>query len=51
MCVTGCPSCVDVADPHDPAPDDRRAAGYPQPIVDHAEERKEALDRWERIRR
>ena len=29
----------------------RRAAGYPDPIVDHAEERREALDRWERIRR
>jgi deoxyribodipyrimidine photo-lyase len=26
-------------------------AGYPEPIVDHAEERREALDRWERIRR
>ncbi len=24
--------------------------GYPDPIVDHAEERREALDRWERIR-
>ena len=25
--------------------------GYPDPIVDHAEERRESLDRWERIRR
>ena len=25
-------------------------AGYPAPVVDHAEERREALDRWERIR-
>ena len=25
--------------------------GYPEPIVDHAAERQEALDRWERIRR
>ena len=25
--------------------------GYPAPVVDHAEERREALDRWERIRR
>ena len=29
------------ADPHEPV----------DPIVDHAEERREALDRWERIRR
>ena len=26
------------------------SVGYPSPIVDHAEERREALDRWERIR-
>ena len=38
-----------VGDPHDPSPEDRRAAGYPDPIVDHAAERREALDRWERI--
>ena len=25
--------------------------GYPAPVVDHAEERREALERWERIRR
>lgn len=39
-----------VADPHDPSPEDREAAGYPLPVVDHAEERREALDRWEDIR-
>jgi deoxyribodipyrimidine photo-lyase len=45
------PELADAADPHDPSPDDRRAAGYPDPVVDHAAERREALDRWERIRR
>ncbi|MDF1605944.1 deoxyribodipyrimidine photo-lyase [Nocardioides sp. YIM 152315] len=39
-----------VADPHDPSPEDRAACGYPAPIVDHAAERREALDRWEEIR-
>lgn len=39
------------ADPHDPSPDDRDRVGYPHPVVDHGEERKEALERWERIRR
>lgn len=39
-----------VADPHDPSPEERLAAGYPDPIVDHAAERREALDRWEEIR-
>ncbi|MFN3602999.1 MAG: FAD-binding domain-containing protein, partial [Dietzia sp.] len=24
--------------------------GYPEPVVDHAAERREALDRWEQIR-
>jgi deoxyribodipyrimidine photo-lyase len=38
------------ADPHDPSPDDRDLVGYPYPVVDHAEERREALDRWEEIR-
>jgi deoxyribodipyrimidine photo-lyase len=38
-------------DPHDPDPDVRRRTGYPPPIVDHAEERREALRRWEQIRR
>jgi deoxyribodipyrimidine photo-lyase len=40
-----------VADPHDPSPEDRRATGYPDPVVDHAVERREALDRWDAIRR
>ena len=38
-----------VADPHDPGQDGQRA-GYPAPIVDHQTERREALDRWQRIR-
>ncbi|MGH3361577.1 MAG: cryptochrome/photolyase family protein [Nocardioides sp.] len=41
------PELADVADPHEPGQVD----GYPAPIVDHATERREALDRWERIRR
>ncbi|GAB2772674.1 deoxyribodipyrimidine photo-lyase [Nocardioides salsibiostraticola] len=41
----------DGADPHDPSPEDRTAAGYPDPIVDHSDERKEALARWEEIRK
>ena len=40
-----------VPDPHEPDPDVRRAVGYPDPVVDHAAERREALARWERIRR
>lgn len=44
------PELADVADPHDPSPEDREAAGYPAPMVDHAAERREALDRWEQIR-
>jgi len=40
-----------VPDPHDPEADVRRRVGYPAPIVDHAEERREALARWEAIRR
>jgi deoxyribodipyrimidine photo-lyase len=44
------PELAEVADPHDPSPEDRRASGYPDPIVDHAAERREALDRWEEIR-
>lgn len=39
-----------VADPHDPSAEDRDRVGYPPPLVDHAEERREALARWERIR-
>ncbi|MEP9362231.1 deoxyribodipyrimidine photo-lyase [Nocardioides sp. CN2-186] len=44
------PELADAADPHDPAPEDRLALDYPDPIVDHAAERREALDRWEEIR-
>ena len=44
------PELAAVGDPHDPSPEDRRAAGYPDPVVDHAAERREALDRWEEIR-
>jgi deoxyribodipyrimidine photo-lyase len=44
------PELAGARDPHEPSPDDRRAAGYPDPIVDHAEERREALERWERVR-
>ena len=36
-----------VPDPHEPDPDVRDLVGYPAPIVDHKEERQEALDRWE----
>ncbi len=45
------PELADVGDPHEPTPDDRARVGYPEPVVDHAEERKEALARWEEIRR
>ena len=44
------PELADVDDPHDPTPETRRRAGYPAPVVHHAEERREALARWERIR-
>lgn len=44
------PELTDVADPHDPSPEDREAADYPAPVVDHAAERREALERWEAIR-
>ncbi|HEX5862094.1 MAG TPA: deoxyribodipyrimidine photo-lyase [Nocardioides sp.] len=37
-------------DVHDPAEEVREKVGYPDPIVDHAEERREALRRWEQIR-
>jgi deoxyribodipyrimidine photo-lyase len=37
-------------DVHDPADELRKQVGYPEPIVDHAEERREALRRWEQIR-
>ncbi len=38
-----------VPDPHDPDGDTRDLVGYPHPVVDHAEERREALARYERI--
>ena len=44
------PELADVADPHEPSADDRDRVGYPIPIVDHATERREALERWEEIR-
>ena len=44
------PELTDVADPHDPSHDERERVGYPEPMVDHAEERREALARWEEIR-
>ena len=44
------PELADAADPHDPSPADRALVGYPPPVVDHGEERKEALARWEEIR-
>ena len=44
------PELAEVADPHDPSPEDRAAVGYPEPIVDHAAERREALDRWDEVR-
>ena len=40
------PELADAADPHEPG----EVADYPAPIVDHAEERREALDRLERIK-
>lgn len=39
-----------VTDPHDPSAEARAAVGYPDPLVDHAAERRESLDRWEEIR-
>ena len=44
------PELADVADPHDPSPEDRARVGYPEPMVDHGAERRVALDRWEEIR-
>ncbi|MFN8196535.1 MAG: deoxyribodipyrimidine photo-lyase [Nocardioidaceae bacterium] len=41
------PELADATDPHEPGEVD----GYPAPIVDHAEERREALARYERVRR
>ena len=47
---TSLPTPTSVPDPHEPDDDVRRRVGYPAPIVDHAEERREALARWEQIR-
>ncbi|MCY7396677.1 MAG: DNA photolyase family protein [Nocardioides sp.] len=44
------PELADAADPHEPSADDRDLAGYPAPVVDHQQERNEALSRWEQIR-
>ncbi len=44
------PELADAEDPHDPSPEDRKAAGYPEPIVDHKAERQEALDRYAALR-
>ncbi|RYP85108.1 deoxyribodipyrimidine photo-lyase [Nocardioides guangzhouensis] len=41
------PELAGAEDPHEPGPVD----GYPAPIVDHAEERREALARLERMKR
>ncbi|MCW2813507.1 MAG: phrA [Nocardioides sp.] len=40
------PELADVEDPHEPSSADRKAAGYPEPIVDHKVERQESLDRY-----
>jgi deoxyribodipyrimidine photo-lyase len=40
----------DDVDPHEPDSASRQRLDYPEPIVDHAEERREAIARWERIR-
>ncbi|NPC98899.1 deoxyribodipyrimidine photo-lyase [Nocardioides sp. zg-DK7169] len=40
-----------VPDPHDPSPEVRHSVGYPLAILDHGAERREALQRWETIRR
>ncbi|WP_246081963.1 cryptochrome/photolyase family protein [Nocardioides litoris] len=44
------PELADAEDPHEPSAEDREAAGYPAPIVDHKAERQEALDRYAAIR-
>jgi deoxyribodipyrimidine photo-lyase len=40
----------DDGDPHDPSPEHRTKVGYPEPVVDHKEERLEALDRYQAVR-
>lgn len=44
------PELADARKPHEPTAAERRAGGYPAPIVDHAAERTEALDRYHRLR-
>jgi deoxyribodipyrimidine photo-lyase len=44
------PELADAGDPHEPSAADRRAAGYPEPVVDHRAERQEALDRYAAIK-
>ena len=39
-------AAVDDADVHDPPPLVRAACGYPEPVVDHAAERRRALERY-----
>ena len=46
---TWVPELVDAEDPHEPSEADRERSGYPRPIVDHREERQEALDRYQEI--
>ncbi|MEJ7832935.1 MAG: deoxyribodipyrimidine photo-lyase [Nocardioides sp.] len=38
------------ADPHEPSEADRKAVGYPEPMVDHLAERQVALDRYQEIK-
>ncbi|VXC14655.1 cryptochrome/photolyase family protein [Nocardioides sp. AX2bis] len=40
-----------VPDPHEPDDDTRDLVGYPRPMVDHKAERREALDRYEQIKK
>ncbi len=40
-----------VPDPHEPDQETRDRVGYPAPMVDHKQERQEALDRYERIKK
>ncbi|WP_246142610.1 cryptochrome/photolyase family protein [Nocardioides rubriscoriae] len=44
------PELADVDDPHEPSSADRKATGYPEPVVDHKAERQEALDRYQQIK-
>lgn len=40
----------DGGDIHEPSNEDRTAVGYPEPVVDHRQERLEALDRYQQAR-